>query len=499
MSKDKSGPNPGIPDAEIIERFGGIRPMATKLGVAVTTVQGWKERGHIPPARLSQIVAAAAEHGVDLGLEEEPSKTESAAPPPQPEMKEENRKMEETEQPAPERKPAEAEKETPKAAPVPTSQPQTAAAAPKEKTGGNGAVWLALGGAVVLLGGAIVTAPMWQPRLYGAGAGGNTEFRLDGLASELGSLRDEAEGLRRDLTDRERSLSTRIDALEAGGGESGAAFAAQLAKIEAGAADLGAKLKNLQSGLSAADSRIGGLEAREGNVPDSVQAALNDADKALDDLNRSIKALEGGLASAGGNIGKLEGRVTELEVRPIQTGEKIAAMVLALGQVEDAMNSGKPYRAALERLEFLGREDPVVSASSAIAALSPWADYGIPDRLELRRQFVEIAPEIDRALSGVEEAGWVDGIWNRIGGLITIRRIDGEDMKPVARAEQAVEKGDLAGAAGAFEGLGSLGPRGNAWLNLVKNRIDAEREIGALYAELIEPLAGKDRQGEKAQ
>ena len=78
-------------------------------------------------------------------------------------------------------------------------------------------------------------------------------------------------------------------------------------------------------------------------------------------------------------------------------------MVLALGQVEAAMNSGRPYRAALDRLEVLGRDDPVISGGEAVAALSPWADYGIPDRLALRRDFAELAPEIDRALSGAEE------------------------------------------------------------------------------------------------
>ena len=30
---------------KVVAAFGGIRPMAKKLGVAVTTVQGWKERG----------------------------------------------------------------------------------------------------------------------------------------------------------------------------------------------------------------------------------------------------------------------------------------------------------------------------------------------------------------------------------------------------------------------------------------------------------------------
>ena len=41
--------------ARVIEAFGGIRPMAKKLGVAVTTVQGWKERNAIPIRRLDEL------------------------------------------------------------------------------------------------------------------------------------------------------------------------------------------------------------------------------------------------------------------------------------------------------------------------------------------------------------------------------------------------------------------------------------------------------------
>ena len=50
----------------LIECFGGIRPMAAKLGVPVSTVQGWKQRDAIPVGRLADIEAAAAEHGVAL-------------------------------------------------------------------------------------------------------------------------------------------------------------------------------------------------------------------------------------------------------------------------------------------------------------------------------------------------------------------------------------------------------------------------------------------------
>lgn len=50
----------------IIERFGGIRPMATKLGIPVTTVQGWKQRNAIPFSRRDDILKAATENRLNL-------------------------------------------------------------------------------------------------------------------------------------------------------------------------------------------------------------------------------------------------------------------------------------------------------------------------------------------------------------------------------------------------------------------------------------------------
>tara|TARA_R110001592_G_scaffold144484_4_gene367655 strand:+ start:23697 stop:25331 length:1635 start_codon:yes stop_codon:yes gene_type:complete len=52
--------------ADIIEKFGGIRPMSSKINVAVTTIQGWKKRGVIPATRTALIIQAAQKHGVDL-------------------------------------------------------------------------------------------------------------------------------------------------------------------------------------------------------------------------------------------------------------------------------------------------------------------------------------------------------------------------------------------------------------------------------------------------
>ncbi len=59
--------------ASVIAAFGGLRPMAKALGVAASTVQGWKERGHIPESHHAAIQAAYAQM--------------RAAPPPEPAVK----------------------------------------------------------------------------------------------------------------------------------------------------------------------------------------------------------------------------------------------------------------------------------------------------------------------------------------------------------------------------------------------------------------------------
>lgn len=71
--------------ADIIEKFGGIRPMSSKINVAVTTVQGWKKRGVIPAARRALVIKSAIEHDIDLSdlVEGAPSiekKAEEPAP-----------------------------------------------------------------------------------------------------------------------------------------------------------------------------------------------------------------------------------------------------------------------------------------------------------------------------------------------------------------------------------------------------------------------------------
>ncbi len=70
--------------AQVIDAFGGIRPMAARLKIAATTVQGWKKRGAIPESRHEDILNAAQEAGIDLSALP-PRSVETSAPSPDPE------------------------------------------------------------------------------------------------------------------------------------------------------------------------------------------------------------------------------------------------------------------------------------------------------------------------------------------------------------------------------------------------------------------------------
>ena len=46
----------------VFETFSGIRPMAAKIGVPVSTVKSWRDKGHIPAWRHADILHAAKVH-----------------------------------------------------------------------------------------------------------------------------------------------------------------------------------------------------------------------------------------------------------------------------------------------------------------------------------------------------------------------------------------------------------------------------------------------------
>jgi uncharacterized protein YjcR len=70
----------------VFQKYGGIRPMAAKLGVPPSTVKSWHAKREIPSWRRQAVVDTAHEHGIDLSfdevetvLEDEPEPSQAAA------------------------------------------------------------------------------------------------------------------------------------------------------------------------------------------------------------------------------------------------------------------------------------------------------------------------------------------------------------------------------------------------------------------------------------
>ena len=51
---------------QIIEKFGGVRAMARRLGRAASTVNSWADRGSIPDAEKATILALAQRDNIGL-------------------------------------------------------------------------------------------------------------------------------------------------------------------------------------------------------------------------------------------------------------------------------------------------------------------------------------------------------------------------------------------------------------------------------------------------
>ena len=447
--------------ALVIQKFGGIRPAASLLGVAASTVQGWKERGVIPQNREQAILDIAALHNIDLVGPKVAGKTVASTA-------------------ATSRKKSDApdDVDTLRVAPAAKQQTQTPAEladGARAKTGrsNTGVAWIALtlaSGALI----AVSTQPKWAPVLFPEVSPAvvpaptpkdlmgdefaRVESRITALADDLADLsaRTEAAALLRELS----PLVSRLEALES-----------------ANAEDDGTGI--LAAGISEFGDR---LTALEGQL--SEKAADNDA-------TVEIEALRAGTLALSVEVAAWSARLAALEAAPTNQGISAAALVLAVGQLEGAIRTGGPYTAALERVQTLGDGDLIIVG--VLATLSTRAEEGIPTEAALRLRFSPLAAELEQPSEPQSvNSAWWPRIRRQLSGLVTVRRVDlATNLTPVEQIELAVERGDLERA---VFGLAQIAPSNSeifqAWLGDAKARVVAESALRSLGAHALD-LLGK--------
>ncbi len=427
----------------VIDAFGGIRPMAAKLEVPVTTVQGWKNRGRIPGNRHAAVRAAAVRHGVDLSAV-------SAAPAGAPAGEARDR-------------PA-----------TPEAKGTVEAAADARKSAGTGIAWLALCLSILALAGT-VTASYWShlvplpglpAALQSATGAGDLDARLAPIEAAAGKL----DGVAARLADLDRRLATLSGTVAKGGG---AVDPGVVAALRRDMQRSGVEMEDLSS-------RLGTAEARTQATARRVQEA--------------VAGLQGGAAALSETVDGLGKRIAALEARPLISGERLAALAVSLGQLEAQLGMGAPYGAALGRLRGLAEPDkPLIEA---LAPLAADAARGIPTLAALARRFDEIAPKLTAKPEGAAEPGLIASIRDKALSLVNMRKVSGDDAtSPVTRAERAVRRGDLASAVTALDGVDDAA---GGWVKDAKARIAADRAIEAVQAHLVGMLAAAARSNDRA-
>jgi len=433
---EASGPTGGI-----IDRFGGIRPMATKLAVPVTTVQGWKKRGIIPQVRHADILAAAARENIAI----DPG--ELAATDPTPAV------------PKPEIHPA--------AAPIPEPAVRPAAPPPVMSetviVRKNGAIaYIALLVALVVgVAGAGAAYLAWhyclQPlqarvaALEARPGGGDT----DDLARRVAKLESQAG---------QSSPSVAAAAPAANGGETDriAALEKQLAELRTGAA----QSEQLAKGLSELQLAAGGREL----LAQSIR-----------DIQSSMAAAQGAVERLNGQVGTLAGRLDKVDAALAdrrQQALRAEATILSVGQLRAVLATSKPFAKQLAAVRAMVTGD--AEMNGVLDQMQPYADSGVETSDDLTRDFNRLAPNLVRtAVVGDGKSWWRQALYH-VESVISIRRTGADAQGDstgavVARAEAKLDEDDLPGAIATLQRLsGAAGDLASPWIHDAQHRVAVE-------------------------
>ncbi|MFN4088546.1 MAG: uroporphyrinogen-III synthase [Alphaproteobacteria bacterium] len=199
--------------------------------------------------------------------------------------------------------------------------------------------------------------------------------------------------------------------------------------------------------LSEVDARI-----------DELQSRLGAEQQARDELQAKIEAVEASTGQLGdrltSGLAQIEERVSAATAAAEEAAreaarDRTAGMLLALNEVRSALAAGRPFDGPVRDLRRLGEEEPEIAAS-----LEGWADRaeaGIPSEAELTARFKRLASDVGGRVRPQTGERWLDSVLERAGSVVRVRRVgegaEGDSPEAVlARAEAAIDRGDLAAA-----------------------------------------------------
>ncbi len=420
-----------IPDADlIIEKFGGIRPMATKLNVPVTTVQGWKKRNVIPGNRRNDIIRAAQENNINLGEFLIALTRRSGAP-----------GLEDNTVPIPEGM----------AAPrvYPSETVIGASVSPRRMQ--NYAVGIS---AVALLGVAALAAflfvvPKPTPE---------QEAKIAALQAEIARMKEEQQEVQAKTPEVQSQLSS---------------MQSKMKELQDKAQGVSTVIQDLQSGNI--QERLSSIESSvKGVIGQSNAAGLSGLLQRVTTLQQTpegqavLSSLVGSFASTASTAENQDEALNTLRDQNPALNEalqgvapedmKAAAMLIGFAQMRNAlMRDNASFATDLELLRSVAaKDDPVLQAS--IDKLAPQAKTGVLTPTGLSKEFRGLAGDIVVSSLQGEDVSVQEKAKARLGDVFKVEKsgqqITGTETQiAVAEAQKRLDAGDVNGAVQILQGL----------------------------------------------
>lgn len=263
------------------------------------------------------------------------------------------------------------------------------------------------------------------------------------------------------------ALNQRIEA----NGRAGGADPAALGQISE-------KIDRIEGMLAEAEKRVAGLESK----PAPVMPELSPLNGRLERLDEVL----------GKRIGALEERVNAISVNArASVAPALAAEIVALGTLRDAIHNGAPFSAELAAVRALLGE-----RAAKLQSLESAASAGVPTLAQLSRRFAELASALARAPDA--DSGYLSRLVTSATRLVEVRpvgEIRGESAGAVvARIEARLQQNDLAGA---IEEAGHLPLSAKTiaadWIALAAQKREADRAIKDLIAASLAALGVERR------
>lgn len=502
-----------IENAEgIIESFGGIRPMAGKLGIAVTTVQGWKKRGVIPESRRDQIAKAAQANNMDLeqlfsknapanvksandvGLKATTApNVETAATAPAA-VKEKIQAEPKTQKPP--------KKDTPKAEKASTAPAEVqvkieaAATSQKEKatqttTPENRSDYAtkmelkkirsqAIGRSVAFT--ILIILALLAAAVYLIGPQkGEQIIKSAGQVGELSQKVEQLESRQDTIEIKIPGLDNAINTLKSNSANVKEEFDKSLTMLSEKVSSIGNE--NVNSFIS----RMGTLEQQfstlqnNGGLQD-VLTTLSGLQQKLTDVNTQVSSLKEENADLSGRMEGVSGK--ELSA---------AVMMIGLTKLRSSLDRNAPLTQDLALLRKLVGDDAELAA--AIDRLQPFAENGVLTPAGLQKELKGLSNDILTAKLAGEEISIKEKMLARLDDIVQISK-DGEMPQGdatearVERAKMLLDQGNVDGAMAELKAL--QGPEAEAaapWMKQAEAYVNTQKVMELLNSSILKNLS----------